>query len=102
MAAINDTLTNLISSAKSVFQPRSENDIKSFEIYVFDNYLTDVEGGPELEQTPPIENDKRSKRRSMFDLPWKHHDDTYAVEFHRTNSKEWVFHAFWNNKTQFY
>lgn len=88
MTKTNDTLSNLIYSAKSVFQPRSENDLKSFENYIYDNYISDLEGDGESIPTPTVENDKRAKRRSIFELPWKQHEDTYAVEFHCAASRE--------------
>lgn len=84
-----DTLSNLIYSAKSVFHPRSENDLRSFEKYIYDNYLSDVEecgGGSELE-TPEVEIDKRSKRKSMFELS-RRNCDVYSVEFKRATSRE--------------
>ncbi|XP_037827402.1 protein Aster-A-like [Lucilia sericata] len=40
---VYDTLTTLVESAKSVFQPRNENDIASFENLIFNNYITDME-----------------------------------------------------------
>lgn len=45
---VYDTLTSLVESAKSVFQPRNENDINSFENFIFNNYITDMED--DLEQ----------------------------------------------------
>uniref|UniRef100_A0A1A9WSY4 GRAM domain-containing protein n=1 Tax=Glossina brevipalpis TaxID=37001 RepID=A0A1A9WSY4_9MUSC len=52
---VYDSLTSLVESAKSVFQPRTENDIKSFENYIFNNYITDME----LEEEDENENEER-------------------------------------------
>lgn len=40
---VYDTLTSLVDSAKSVFNPRNQNDVNSFENYIFNNYITDME-----------------------------------------------------------
>lgn len=44
---VYDSLTSLVESAKSVFQPRNESDINSFENLIFNNYITDMEGEEE-------------------------------------------------------
>lgn len=40
---VYDTLTSLVESAKSVFQPRNAEDIDCFENYIFNNYISDME-----------------------------------------------------------
>ncbi|KNC28182.1 hypothetical protein FF38_00391 [Lucilia cuprina] len=55
---VYDTLTTLVESAKSVFQPRNENDIASFENFIFNNYITDMEMDEEDEDIVIEEEDR--------------------------------------------
>lgn len=70
---VYDSLTSLVESARSVFQPRNENDINSFENFIFNNYITDMEGEEENseEQTDQVNcsvdlslNNSQNRKRS--------------------------------------
>ncbi|KAI9582169.1 hypothetical protein GQX74_015292 [Glossina fuscipes] len=57
---VYDSLTSLVESAKSVFQPRNDNDIKSFENYIFNNYITDMELDEEDEEEEKEEEEENN------------------------------------------
>uniref|UniRef100_A0A1B0BFW0 GRAM domain-containing protein n=1 Tax=Glossina palpalis gambiensis TaxID=67801 RepID=A0A1B0BFW0_9MUSC len=57
---VYDSLTSLVESAKSVFQPRNDNDIKSFENYIFNNYITDMELDEEDEEEEEEEDEENN------------------------------------------
>lgn len=93
---VYDTLTSLVESAKSVFQPRNENDINSFENFIFNNYISDMED-EELPQiieehidhvdiNMNISLNTPTTTRQKFEDP-HHHHHSHSNDIKRRDSK---------------
>lgn len=94
---VYDTLTSLVESAKSVFQPRNENDINSFENFIFNNYISDMED-EELPQiieehidhvdiNMNISLNTPTTTRQKFEDPHHHHHHSHSNDIKRRDSK---------------